>query len=59
MNKKQALSMIDDYLADPSRIIPEWVECLLYCRTCILEVETLREECKALSKLLDAVTEDE
>lgn len=58
MDKKQALSMIDDYLAEPSHIAPEWVECLLYCRSCILEVDSLKEECKALYKLLDAIAED-
>lgn len=58
MDKKQALNMIDDYLAESNHIMPEWVECLLYCRSCILEVGALQEECKALYRLLDAVTED-
>ena len=57
MDKRKALDMIDSYLTEPNSISKEWVECLLYCRECIKQVEALKDENEALNRLLDAMGE--
>lgn len=44
MDRNRALKMIDEYLTEPNSIAPEWVECLLFCRKCILKTEESDDE---------------
>lgn len=37
MTKEIAIKMIDEYLVEPNNIAKEWVECLEFCRTSIID----------------------
>ena len=44
MDKNKVLKMIDEYLTEPNSIDPEWIECLLFCRKCINNMEDTDDE---------------